>query len=118
VQGIVTDSSSSRRSRVQPFLGLEHRRLSRASAIEGDGADLSSGSALDVRNGKDYILRLTRSERLGPEVRLVGARIVTYRKGNRKEPALAGYQHFGGGSDEPLEPYRSYPVDLTSGPQR
>src|SRR5262245_22861204 len=55
---------------------------------------------------------------LGPEVRLVGAPIVAYRKGNRSEPALAGYQHFGGGSDEPLKPYRSYPADLTSGPQR
>src|SRR5262245_28519139 len=31
-----------------------------------DGADLSSGSALDVRDGKDYILCLARSERLGP----------------------------------------------------
>jgi hypothetical protein len=37
---------------------------------------------------------------------------------NRSEPALAGYQHFGGGSDEPLKPYRSYSADLTSGPQR
>src|SRR5262249_35095444 len=46
------------------------------------------------------------------------APIVAYRKGNRSEPALAGYQHFGGGSDEPLKPYRSYPADLTSGPQR
>src|SRR5262249_36653365 len=56
-----------------------------ASAIEGDGADLRSGSALDVRGRKDYISRLTRSERLGPEVRLVGAPIVAYRKGNRSE---------------------------------
>src|SRR5215831_6337394 len=48
----------------------------------------------------------------------VGAPIAAYRKGNRSEPALAGYQHFGGGSDEPLKPYRSYPADLTSGPQR
>src|SRR5215831_12087560 len=63
-------------------------------------------------------LYVTRSERLGPEVRLVGAPIVAYRKGNRSEPALAGYQHFGGGSDEPLKPYRSYPADLTSRPQR
>src|SRR6266498_2947996 len=39
-------------------------------------------------------------------------------EGNRSGPALAGYQHFGGGSDEPLKPYRSYPADLTSGPQR
>jgi hypothetical protein len=31
-----------------------------------------------------------------PEVRLGGAPIVVYRKGNRSEPALAGYQHFGG----------------------
>ena len=31
---------------------------------------------------------------------------------------MAGYQHFGGGSDEPLKPYRSYQADLTSGPQR
>src|SRR5215831_1789281 len=36
--------------------------------------------------------------------------------GNRSEPALAGYRHFGGSSDEPLKPYRSYPADLTSGP--
>jgi len=28
--------------------------------------------------------------------------IVACRKGNRSEPALAGYQHFGGGSDELL----------------
>src|SRR5262249_8166479 len=48
----------------------------------------------------------------------VGAPIAAYRKGNRSEPALAGYQHFGGGSDEPLKPYRSYPAALTSGPQR
>jgi hypothetical protein len=47
---------------------------------------------------------------------MAGAPIVAYRKGNRSEPALAGYQHFGGGSDEPLKPYRSYPADLTSGP--
>src|SRR5215510_10822968 len=84
-----------------------------ASAIEGDGVGLRSGSALDVRGRKDYISCLTRSERLGPEVRLVGDR-----KGNRSEPALAGYRHFGGGSDEPLKPYRSYPVDLTPGPKR
>jgi hypothetical protein len=49
---------------------------------------------------------------------LVEAPIVAYRKGNRSEPALAGYQHFGDASDEPLKPYRSYPADLTSGPQR
>src|SRR5262249_15950862 len=84
-----------------------------ASAIEGDGVGLRSGSALDVRGRKDYISCLTRSERLGPEVRLVGDR-----KGNRSEPALAGYQHFGGGSDEPLKPYRSYPAALTARPQR
>jgi hypothetical protein len=46
---------------------------------------------------------------------LVGGPIVL--RGNRSEPALAGYQHFGGSSDEPLKPYRSYPADLTSGPQ-
>src|SRR5262245_18644858 len=33
-------------------------------------------------------------------------------------PPWRAYQHFGGGSDEPLKPYRSYPADLTSGPQR
>src|SRR5262249_18965014 len=48
----------------------------------------------------------------------VGAPIAAYRKGNRSEPALAGYQHFGGGSGEPLKPYRSYPADTTSGPHR
>src|SRR5262249_27421166 len=61
-------------------------------------------------------LRLTLSERLRsawsqPRLSLTG-------RENRSEPALAGYQHFGGGSDEPLKPYRSYPADLTSGPQR
>jgi hypothetical protein len=50
------------------------------SAIEGDGADLRSGSALDVRGRKDYISRLTRSERPGPEVRLVGARRLPQRE--------------------------------------
>jgi hypothetical protein len=50
------------------------------SAIEGDGADLRSGSALDVRGRKDYISRLTRSERSGPEVRLVGARRLPQRE--------------------------------------
>jgi len=67
-----------------------------ALAIEGDGADLSSGSALDVRDGKDYILRLARSERLGPEVRLAGASIVTYRKGNGKGARLGGLSAFWG----------------------
>src|SRR5262245_6526320 len=45
----------------------------------------------------------------GPDCRFTGT-------GNRSEPALAGYQHFGGSFDEPLKPYRSYPADLTSGP--
>jgi GTP cyclohydrolase II len=35
-----------------------------------------------------------RSEQLGPEVRVVWARLWFYRKENRSEPALAGYQHF------------------------
>src|SRR5215831_5370347 len=44
-----------------------------------------------------YTLRA--AETGGP---LGGAPIVACRKGNRSEPALAGYQHFGGGSDELL----------------
>src|SRR5262245_54758636 len=61
-----------------------------ASAIEGDGADLRSGTALDVRGRKDYISRLTRSERLGHEVRLVGGPTVAYRRAKRSDAGLPG----------------------------
>ena len=59
------------------------------------GAIEGNGSALDARDGKGYISCLhapsgwhRRSAWSGPDCRFTG-------RGNRSEPALAGYQHFG-----------------------
>ena len=74
----------------------ELESVTEARIAFGDGADLSSGSALDVRDGKDYILCLTQSQRWNREVRLVGGPIVTYRKGNRIGARLGGLSAFWG----------------------
>jgi hypothetical protein len=89
----------------QPEEGLDEDRrdepdsvtvLCIASAIWGRPSRFKHGSALDVRDGKDYILELTRSERLKTEGPLGRSADCRLPEGKSKRARLGGLSAFWG----------------------